>query len=215
MAHPQNSPRGSFYKQKIGVGDQTETDGGSYTKLSGGLSLNSRTSALTEDSNGNFICPVGMSFSAKTTNFVTQNSTGLILPAGLAISARTAYMATEDSSGNWKFPVGISASGATSYITQNSTAVKVPVGLALSGRTETITQSASAVVLPTGLSLSGKSPVFTANSTSTLVFPTVTAIPTTRSVGGMVFVSNSTGKMLAYHSTGTTWKYLAMTSVLA
>ena len=112
---------------------------------------------------------------------------------------------------------GIALSAATTYITQNSTAVKFPTGIALSNKATTlaITQNSTAVVLPVGLALSGKAKYFTANSTATLIIPTVTAIPSARVVGGLVFVSNSTGKMLAYHSTGATWKYLNKTAVLA
>ena len=66
-----------------------------------------------------------------------------------------------------------------------------------------------------GLAVSNGSKYLTGNSTATMIIPTVTALPTARQVGGLAFVSNSTGKMLAYHSTGTTWLYLNKTSVLA
>ena len=52
-------------------------------------------------------------------------------------------------------------------------------------------------------------------SATALLLPTFTALPSTRQVGGVAFISNSTGKRLAFHSTGTTWKYIAGTSVLA
>ena len=52
------------------------------------------------------------------------------------------------------------------------------------------------------------------NSTCYLI-SRVAAVPSTRNVGGIVMVSNSTGTMLAFHQTGTTWQYLNITSVLA
>ena len=71
----------------------------------------------------------------------------------------------------------------------------------------------------TGLVVAGKvqlnsQKTLGANSTG-FILETRTTLPNTRVVGGLVFVSNSTGKMLAYHSTGTTWKYANKTSVLA
>ena len=102
-----------------------------------------------------------------------------------------------------------------SQITGTATGLKFNLGLALSDETDYITQNSTAVVLPTGLALSGQSDYLTANSTAPLLFPTTAALPSTREVGGIAFVSNSTGKMFAYHSTGTTWLYLSGTSVLA
>lgn len=113
------------------------------------------------------------------------------------------------------FDAGISLSGQTDVITQTATYLKLPTGLALSAQTGAITQNASGLVLPTGLTLSGKAKYFTQDGTGSLIFPTVSALPTHRKVGGLVFVSNSTGKMLAFHSTGTTWLYASKTSVLA
>jgi hypothetical protein len=55
----------------------------------------------------------------------------------------------------------------------------------------------------------------TANSTANIIFPVLAAIPETRVVGGIAFVSNSTGQSLVFHSTGTTWVYASKTSVLA
>jgi hypothetical protein len=80
---------------------------------------------------------------------------------------------------------------------------------------QTITASSTGVQITGGLALSGKSTYITANSTCAFIIPTRSTLPNTRHVGGLCFVSNSTGKMLAYHSTGTTWKYLNKTSVLA
>jgi hypothetical protein len=42
------------------------------------------------------------------------------------------------------------------------------------------------------------------------------AVPSTRyGPGSLVYVTNSTGTMVALNTTGTTWKYLNVTSVLA
>jgi len=120
------------------------------------------------------------------------NTTGSKFSGGLALNGASYYI-TENTTGNIKMPVGISMSGKTSYITQNSTGVKLPTGLALSAQTT----------------------YFTANATCPLISPVLTAIPTKRAVGGVCFVSNSTGKRLAFHSTGTTWQYLAGVSTLA
>ena len=103
----------------------------------------------------------------------------------------------------------------SNQITNASSGLKFNLGLALSGGTDYITANSTATVLPTGLALSAQSDYFTANSTAPLIFPSTAVLPSTRVVGGLVFVSNSTGKMLAYHSTGTTWKYASATSVLA
>lgn len=98
--------------------------------------------------------------------------------------------------------------------------IVIPVGYGVqfedySATADAITASASGLKFAAGIALSGQTKYLTANSTATLIIPTVTAIPTARVVGGLAFVSNSTGKMLAYHSTGTTWAYLNKTSVLA
>ena len=51
---------------------------------------------------------------------------------------------------------------------------------------------------------------------SGVTFIVASTIPTLRSgPGTMVFVSNSTGHMACINTTGTTWKYLNVTSLLA
>ena len=108
---------------------------------------------------------------------------------------------TADSTGNLLFSAGIAFSGESSdIITQNSTGLLLSAGLALSGEeTDIITQNSTAVALPSGLTLKN-----------------LTAAPGTRyAQGTMVFVANSTGTMIAVNTTGTTWTYLNVTSVLA
>ena len=79
----------------------------------------------------------------------------------------------------------------------------------------TLTSAATGLGLSGGIALSGQSTYLTASAASPLILPTVAALPSARVVGGLAFVSNSTGKRIAFHSTGTTWKYIAGTSVLA
>jgi hypothetical protein len=111
----------------------------------------------------------------------------------------------------------LALAGSTNYITENTTGnIILPAGLAFSAKTSNfVTQNSTGVKLPQGLALSGKTTMFTANSTCPMIWPVLTAIPTTRVVGGVCFVSNSTGKRLAFHSTGTTWKYLGGVGTLA
>lgn len=76
-----------------------------------------------------------------------------------------------------------------------------------------LTADANGLIVRGGVKISNAK-LLTANSTAILI-PTVSTKPATRQLGGIAFVSNSTGKMLAYHSTGTTWVYASKTSVLA
>ena len=111
-------------------------------------------------------------------------------------AGNTSAQMTADTSGNLKLNAGLLLSGETSdVITQDSTGVLLSAGIALSGQ--------------------ASSRALTQNSTASMIFPVETSIPTSRVVGGVCFVSNSTGKMLAYHSTGTTWLYANSTSILA
>lgn len=138
---------------------------------------------------------------------------GLFLKKGpVTIGANTLTSAAS----GVQFSAGIALSAQSGYITQTASGVIMPTGLALSGKSTYITQNSTAVILPAGLRLSGKTPAFTANSTATLIIPTVSALPSARIAGGLVFVRNSTGVgRLAFHNTGTTWKYADTTSVLA
>ena len=98
--------------------------------------------------------------------------------------------------------VGLALSGeATDIITQDSTAVKLAAGIVLSGQgsANAITQNSTAVAFPDGISLNSISAVLSGR----------------KGPGHVVFVGNSTGNMLAVNTTGTTWKYLNVTSVLA
>lgn len=108
---------------------------------------------------------------------------------------------TGDSTGNMFLSAGIALSGeATDTITQNSTALLLSAGIALSGETtDVITQNSTAVAFPSGVT-----------------FDSTTALPVTRSAPGTIeFVANSTGNMFVINTTGTTWTYIGVTSVLA
>ena len=131
---------------------------------------------------------------------------------------------TADSTGNLLFSAGIAFSGESSdIITQNSTALLLSAGLALSGEeTDIITQNSTALFLASGLALSGEATdIITQNSTavalpSGLTLKNLTAAPGTRyAPGSVVFIANSTGNMIAVNTTGTSWTYLNVTSVLA
>jgi hypothetical protein len=157
MAHPQNSYRGDFAKERIEVG----------------------AGVITGTSTGNILLSAGLALSGQVNaNSITQNSTAVLIPDGIALSGKTSAYA----------------------ITQNSTGVMLKGGLALSGKATTlaITQNSTAVIFPVGIRL------------------TKVALPSgRRGPGCVVMVSNSTGNLLALNTTGTTWKYLNVTSVLA
>jgi len=131
---------------------------------------------------------------------------------------------TGDTTGNLTLSAGLTLSGeATDTITQNSTALLLSAGLALSGETtDIITQNSTALLLAGGLAISGEATdVITQNSTavafpSGVTFQNLSAAPAGRyAPGTVVYVTNGTGTMLAINTTGTTWTYLNVTSVLA
>lgn len=71
----------------------------------------------------------------------------------------------------------------------------------------------------TGLKVYGKllvsnSKYLGANSTGWLLTKDTSVLPTTRVQGGVALIRTGATTMLAYHSTATTWKYVAGTSVL-
>ena len=120
----------------------------------------------------------------------------------LVIASNGTSVLENNSTGNLKISKGLALSGeATDYITQDSTAVKFAAGIVLSGQgsANAITQNSTAVAFPDGISLNSISAVLSGR----------------KGPGHVVFVGNSTGNMLAVNTTGTTWKYLNVTSVLA
>lgn len=121
----------------------------------------------------------------------TADSTGnMKLGAGLILSGRTANALTEDASGNFVLPVGLLASAKSANpLTQNSTGFVFPKQVQV-----------------------GASRYINANSTAFIV-TAETAIPSTDQGAAFTLISNSTGVALAVNTTGTTWKYLNVTSV--
>lgn len=94
-----------------------------------------------------------------------------------------------------------------------------PRGVLSKQRIETgsmaLTTNSSGVVFSSGVKISNAAGGQLRASATALLLPTRTALPTTREIGGVCFVSSAGKSMLAYHSTGTTWVYANKTSVLA
>lgn len=106
------------------------------------------------------------------------------------------------------------ASGASDLLTASATGLKVAGGIALSGQTSYATQNSTGVKLPTGLALSAQTSYITQNSTG-FAFPAKTGLPSARSAAKWAFLTNSTGtNAVMVNTTGTTWKYLNVTTVL-
>ena len=108
-------------------------------------------------------------------------------------------------------------------LTDGTTYLSLNNGVRISGLAGgLLTATATELVLPGGVKVSNAAGgLLTANATQT-VFPVgiqltaAAAAPETRyGPGAAVFVSNSTGKMFALNTTGTTWTYIQVTSVLA
>ena len=143
-----------------------------------------------------------LEFATSGTGVLVSDSTGnLRISKGLLLSGETSDTITQNSTA-LLLSAGIALSGEeTDIITQDSTAVKFAAGVVLSGQgsANAITQNSTAVTFPDGIQLTGISAVLSGR----------------KGPGTMVMVGNSTGNMLAVNTTGTTWKYLNVTSVLA
>ena len=192
MAHPQSSPRGYFAKDRIDCGG----------------------AQLTNDSSGNLLLNAGLALSGETTDVITQNSTALLLSGGLALSGEETDVITQNSTG-LLLSGGIALSGEeTDVITQDSTAVIVAGGITLSGQASSlaITQDATAVSVPGQLKVGGAR--YVGGNSTAYLFTAEAALPETD--GGTfkwTFIVNSTGVAgIAINTTGTTWKYVRMTS---
>lgn len=147
---------------------------------------------------------------------IDANSTGLKLAGALYLSGETTDAITQDSTAV-KFSAGIALSGQGSVnaITQNSTGLKVPDGLYLSGQTsEPATQNSTGFLFPDQIRVGGQR--YVGGNTTAYLFTTETGLPT--SDGGnfkWTFVVNSTGVAgIAVNTTGTTWKYCRVTSLI-
>lgn len=78
--------------------------------------------------------------------------------------------------------------------------------------TQQLTDDATNLALSSGISLSGLQGL-DGNSTAIIHANPESAIPTTDNGAAWTVISNSTGVALAVNTTGTTWKYLNVTSV--
>lgn len=192
MAHPQSSPRGYIAKQRIDVGG----------------------AQITVDTSDNLLLSAGLALSGEETDIITQNSTALLLSGGLALSGEETDVITQDSTAV-KFSAGVALSGQASSnaITQNSTAVTIPDGLYLSAQsTNPTTQNSTGVLFAGQVRVGGQR--YVGGNTTGYLFTTEAGLPATD--GGnykWTFVVNSTGVAgIAVNTTGTTWKYVRMTS---
>lgn len=100
----------------------------------------------------------------------------------------------------------------TVTLEESSSLLAINKGLTVTGDVGATTVTASGAIsgstlTATAASVTIGSLAITANSTC-FKLTTRTALPNTRQLGGVCFVSNSTIKALAFHSTGTTWVYV-------
>lgn len=107
-------------------------------------------------------------------------------------------------------------SSSTALIDANSTGLKLAGALYLSAKTtEPITQNTTGIVFPDSVVIGSGSRVISGNTTGYL-FTTEAGLPA--SDGGnykWTFVVNSTGIAgIAVNTTGTTWKYCRVTSLI-
>jgi len=94
-------------------------------------------------------------------------------------------------------------------ITYDSTGIVLEAGVKISD-TLYLTSDSTAIVSSGGFKVSDAR-YLTANSTA-FIGTAEAAIPTTDNGAAFTLVSNSTGVALAVNTTGTTWKYLNVTS---
>ena len=81
-----------------------------------------------------------------------------------------------------------------------------------SGNTAGLTVDSTAVLLSVGVKLNN-SQTLTGNSTAIVHGNPESALPSTDNGAAWTIISNSTGVAVAVNTTGTTWKYLNVTSV--
>jgi hypothetical protein len=129
---------------------------------------------------------------SSSTALIDANSTGLKLAGALYLSGKS-----------------------TSMLSQNTTGLKVAGGLYISGQTaEPATQNSTGFLFPDQIRVGGQR--YIGGNTTAYLFTTETGLPT--SDGGnykWTFVVNSTGVAgFAINTTGTTWKYCQMTSLI-
>lgn len=96
-------------------------------------------------------------------------------------------------------------------LTYNSTSVNLSGGVKVSGAAGgLLTANSTAVTLSGGLTLGG---IMTGSGVGGgIVLASTAALPGDASLEGLGLVSNSTGNAIIVNTTGTTWKYLNVTT---
>lgn len=115
-------------------------------------------------------------------------------------------------SGNGFYFFGYSTT--TVLVSANSTGLTVAGGVKVSGQANaTLTGNSTGVVVAGAVRVSNAKYI-SANTTG-FVFTAAATKPSTRSASKWAFITNSTGvNSIAVNTTGTTWKYLSLTSTL-
>jgi hypothetical protein len=129
---------------------------------------------------------------SESTNLLTANSTGLAVAGGVKLSSQ-----------------------ANATLTGNSTGVVIVGGVKISNQANGTLTGNSTGVVATGAVKVNNAQYIKANSTG-FSFGAKTALPSARTAGyNWAFLTNSTGvSAVMLRTTGTTWKYLNVTSVL-
>lgn len=101
----------------------------------------------------------------------------------------------------------------TMQMTANTTALLVSGGLRLSGKSKTLTMNSTSLKFDGPIQLNSG---ITLNANTTGLLPgSVSALPGNVQFDGFAFIKNSTGNVaLAINTSGTTWKYLNVTTKL-
>lgn len=126
-----------------------------------------------------------------STALLSGNSTGVVVAGGIKVSNK-----------------------ANGYITGDTTGVVLNAGLKVSNKANAVlTGNSTGIVTNAQIKVANKL-YFSANSTG-FIFGTKTAAPSARSSAKVAFLTNSTGaNAVMVNTTGTTWKYLNVTTVL-
>ena len=109
---------------------------------------------------------------------------------------------------------GVRISGlAGGLLTATATELVLPGGVKVSNAVGgLLTANATDLLCPGGVRISGAR-ILRANSTGFVAATVETALPETDNGAAFTVISNSTGVALAINTTGTTWKYLSVTSI--
>ena len=149
-----------------------------------------------------------------TSGLISANSTGVIVAGGVKVSNKANGYITADSTGVVT-NAGIKVSNkANAVLTGNSTGLVVVGGIRVSNKANAVlTGNATGIVTNAQIKVADKK-YLSANSTG-FIFGTVAAAPSARSSAKVTFFTNSTGaNAVLVNTTGTTWKYLNVTTVL-